>query len=122
MSIQGIVSNVKARIATGRPYIIGGVIGAVAISVVAFNAGWVVAIGTHTNAVQQGQLEAVATVCAAQANQYWLAEGNKTASLEGWSNDARDQLAERFTPRLEEIAGLKTSEITRLCGRMLKSA
>lgn len=122
MSIYGIVSNVKARIATGRPYIIGGFIGAVAVTVVAFNSGWVVGAGTHTNAVQRAQLEAVATVCAIQANQHWLAEGNQTASLEGWSNDARDQLAERFTPQLEEIAGLKASEITRLCGRMLKSA
>lgn len=87
--------------------------------VVAFNAGWVMAIGTHTNAVQKAQVEAVATVCAIQARQHWLAEGNESAALDGWSNDARDQLAERFTPQLKEV---RASDITRQCGRMLKSA
>lgn len=119
MSIYGIVSKTKARIATGRPYIIGGFIGAIAISIVAFNAGWVVSAGAHTNAVQKAQLTAVATVCAMQATAFWAAEGNKEAALEGWSNDARDQLVERFTPNLEDI---RASEIKQLCGSMLKPA
>lgn len=119
MSIYGIVSNVKARIATGKPYIIGGIVGAFAMTLVAFNAGWVVAVGTHSNAVRKAELEAVATVCAMQARQHWLAEGNESAGLEGWTNDARDQLAERFTPHLKAV---QADDITRLCGRMLKSA
>lgn len=119
MSVSGIISNVKAKLAVGKPYIIGAVLGAIALAMLQFNAGWVVTAGAHTNAVQQAQLETVATVCAMQASQHWLSEGNETASLTGWSNDERDQLAKRFTPQLNEI---RADEITRLCGRMLKPA
>lgn len=119
MSVSGIISTVKARITAGKPYLIGGVLGAIALLVIEFNAGWVVTAGTHTDELAKARLEAVATVCAVQASQHWIAEGNETAALEGWSNDKRDQLAERFTPHLENI---RATEIARLCGRMLKPA
>lgn len=119
MSVSGIISTLKTRITASKPYLIGGVLGAVALLIIEFNAGWVVAAGTHTNQLAEARLEAVATVCAMQASRYWIAEGNETAALEGWSNDKRDQLAERFTPQIKDI---RTSEITRLCGRMLKPA
>lgn len=119
MSVSGIISTATARISAAKPYLIGGVLGAIALLIVQFNAGWVVAAGTHTNALAEARLEAVATVCAMQAGQHWLAEGNETTALEGWSNDSRDQLAERFTPQIKDI---RAAEITRLCGRMLKPA
>lgn len=117
MSVSGIISNIKSRITTGKPYILGGVIGAVAMAIVAFNAGWVVGAGTHANAITEARINAVATVCSVQARQHWMTEGNENASLEGWNNDVRDELAERFTPKMEEI---RASKITRLCGKMLK--
>lgn len=119
MSVSGIISTVKTRITASKPYLIGGVLGAIALLIIEFNAGWVVAAGTHTNELAEARLEAVATVCAMQASQHWIAEGNETAALEGWSNDKRDQLAEHFTPQIQNI---RAAEITRLCGRMLKPA
>lgn len=119
MSLSGIISGVKTKITAGKPYIVGGVLGAIVMLIVEFNAGWVVAAGTHTNELAKARLNAVASVCAVQASNHWIAEGYETAALDGWSNEDRDQLAERFTPQVEDI---RTAEITRLCGRMLKPA
>lgn len=117
MSITSIITETKARLVKAKPYIVGGAIGAVATVVVQFNAGWVVTTGTHEEGLAEARISAMANVCAQQAGAYWLGEGRMMTSLEGWSNDERDTLAQRFTPQLSDV---DTKDVTRLCGRMLR--
>lgn len=119
MSFSNIVHGIKTRITMAKPYIVGAVIGAVATVIIEFNAGWVVTVGTHKQELAQASVSAMATVCAQQAGVHWTTEGNEMSALDGWSNDERDALAERFTPQLNDV---KTDAITRLCGRMLRQA
>ena len=119
MSLSNIITDVKARAVAAKPYIICGVVGAVATVIIEFNAGWVVSNGSHQQALADTRINAVAAVCFQQARANWTAEGGKLADLEGWDNDERDELAKRFTPAVEDVSA---GEITRLCGRMLRRA
>lgn len=119
MSISSIKSAISTRLTTGKPYFIGGAIGAVATLLVQFNAGWVVAAGTHNEALAEARVNAMAAVCAHQAGTQWVSEGKEMSALGGWTNEDRDVLVQRFTPQMKDV---RTEEITRLCSRMLRQA
>lgn len=119
MSLSNIISGVKAKMVAAKPYLIGGVVGAVATVIIEFNAGWVVSNGNHNQALAQARVNAVATVCFQQARAHWTAAGEQLSDLEGWNNTERDELAKRFTPAVEDVSA---DEITSLCGRMLRRA
>jgi len=80
-----------------KPYVGGAVLGAVAITIVGFAANWVVTTGMMENEVKQARVNALAAVCAQEAKDHWLEEGKELASLEGFTNDKRDKLAESFS-------------------------
>lgn len=119
MSFSNIITNVKMKAAAAKPYVVGGIIGAVVTVIIGFNAGWVVSSGNHQLALTNARVNAVATVCAQQASAYWMAAGEEMSALEGWSNAERDELAQRFTPTVEDVSA---AEITSLCGRILRLA
>lgn len=119
MSNSRMIDGMQKRFATIKPYLIGAVVGGIVMIVVSLKAGWVVGAGGHHSAVIDARLDVVATVCAQQANAQWLADGNEASGLEGWSNEDRKALAERFTPELENI---ESADITRMCNRILRPA
>ena len=119
MSLSNSIAGAKAKLIAAKPYLIGGAVGAIATVIVGFNAGWVVSIGSHKQALAETRINAVATVCFQQARAHWMAEGEQLADLEGWDNAERDALAKRFTPAVEDVSA---DEITSLCGRMLRRA
>lgn len=119
MSLSNIITDAKAKMVAAKPYLIGGVVGAVATVVIEFNAGWVVSSGTHQDALAEARINAVATVCFQQARANWTGEGGELSDLEGWNNAERDELAKRFTPAVEDVSA---GAITSLCGRMLRRA
>lgn len=119
MSKSNIVHEIQTRFATIKPYLIGAVVGGVAMIITSLNAGWVVGAGSHGDALAEARINAVASVCAQQANAQWLSDGRDASALEGWSNDERKALAERFTPQMQDIQG---SKITRMCSRILRPA
>lgn len=119
MSNSRIIHGMQTRFATIKPYLIGAVVGGLVMIIVSLKAGWVVGAGSHDSALAEARLNAVATVCAQQANAQWLADGKEASALEGWSNDEREALAKRFTP---QVANIRGSEITRMCNRILRPA
>lgn len=119
MSDSRMIHAMQRRFATLKPYLIGAVVGGLAMAIVGLKAGWVVGAGSHDRALTEARINAVATVCAQQANAQWLADGKETSALEGWTNEERKALARRFTPRMQDIS---SSEITRMCDRILRPA
>jgi len=119
MSLSNIIADVKAKAVAAKPYLIGGVLGAVATVIIEFNAGWVVSNATHHDTLADARTNAVASVCFQQASAYWIAEGEKISDLEGWNNAERDKLAKRFTPTVDDVS---SEEVASLCGRMLRRA
>lgn len=117
MPFSDIVAGVKAKLTASKPYLVGAVIGAIVTVIVQFNAGWVVTAGTHAQELAKARISAVATVCAQQASKYWTTEGHELSALEGWTNEQRDELAKRFTPKLEKA---QESEVADLCDDMLR--
>lgn len=119
MSNSRIIHGMQTRFATIKPYLIGAVVGGLAMIIVSLKAGWVVGAGSHGSALAEARINAVAAVCAQQAHAQWLSDGNDMSALAGWSNDERKALAERFTPQMQDI---QSSKVTRMCNRILRPA
>ena len=113
--------NQADRIAAAKPYLFGGVIGAVAISIIGFSGGLVVSTGTMASEVQAARVAVLSEVCATGAKKHRLDAGNDMAALEGWNNDAREKLAEQFAPTVAGIDSIR-SEIVNDCDNALRPA
>lgn len=92
--------NVSDRITTLKPYIVGGVVGAVAVIAVGFSADWLVTTGTMHDQVSQARIDAFAQICEQDATAHWKNQGKEMAALDGWRNEARTALAEQFSANL----------------------
>lgn len=81
--------------ATAKPYLVGAVIGAVAVPVIGIWGGQLVTAGTSSNQVTAATVDTQAQICAALARDYHLAAGGE--SLAGHQNrQAREALARQF--------------------------
>lgn len=79
-----------------KPFVWGAVAGALAISIAAFSADWVVMTGSRDKAVQAARVGGQAEICAALVQQHRVATGDAT-DLYGYSaRDKRNELATSF--------------------------
>lgn len=78
-----------------KPYVVGLVIGAVAVPVIGIWRGDLVTAGTHSTQLNTATVETQAAICEALARQHHVAEGG--VSLAGHQNrQARETLARQF--------------------------
>lgn len=108
--------SVKQGLQKARPWLWGGAIGIVATLIVEFAAGWVVTTQTMQEKVAEAEVRVLANVCADRGRSYWTAQGHEIKALEGWDNQQREQIAERFTPELEKV---DLQRVTSRCGQIL---
>lgn len=85
----------RERLAAAKPYLVGLVIGAVAVPIIGIWGGQLVTAGTLNNQVTSATVETQAAICEALARQHHLASGGE--SLAGHQNrQAREALAREF--------------------------
>lgn len=111
----------KKKFETFKPAIGGAVVGAVAMTVVGFAAGWVVMTGTMEENVRDSRVSALAEVCEEVGRDYWVAQGHEIDALSGWRNEERTQLAEQFVPATAGDAAIR-KDVVSACDRLLRSA
>ena len=81
------------RVAQGKPYVTGIVVGLVAAPIIAFSAGWVTTTGARADAVENARIETLAGVCSNTVQESFASQGMDLATLQGWDNRvARDDL------------------------------
>lgn len=81
---------------TVKPYVVGLVIGAVAVPVIGIWRGDLVTAGTHSTQLTTATVDAQAAICEALAREHHAAEGG--VSLAGHQNrQAREALAREFS-------------------------
>ena len=81
--------DMNQRIATGKPYIVGFVVGLIAAPIIAFSAGWVSTTGARAAAVEDARVETLAGFCSASATQMAAAQSTDLATLKGYDNRAK---------------------------------
>lgn len=111
--------NIGEKIESFKPAIIGAVVGAVAVTIIGFAAGWVVMSSTMEENVRETRVDALAEVCEELAREHWTAEGHDISALSGWRNEERTQLAERFTPANIGDPAIR-SDVVSACDRLLR--
>lgn len=112
------IGDIMSRV---KPYLVGGLGGAVAITIIGFSADWVVATGTMERQVQEARVAALAEVCEVNAEKHWADTGKKVAALEGYNNEEREKLAERFTPHIKDFEQI-SEDVTDHCEEALRPA
>ena len=101
---------------TAKPYLVGLVIGAVAVPVIGIWGGQLVTAGTLNNQVTSATVDTQARICAALARNHHLAAGGE--SLAGHQNrQAREALAREFAV----MPGQETADdaVRRACTNLL---
>jgi len=89
------MSDISSRWASVKPYVVGAVIGAVAVPVIGIWRGDLVTAGTHGSGVRSATVEAHAAICEALAREHHETLGG--ASLAGTQNrQTREELAREF--------------------------
>lgn len=104
-----------------KPYVIGGVVGAIGITVAGFSAGWVVTKGRMQAYAEEQVVTAFAHVCETEALASWKNAGKSVDKLAGWSNDSREALAKKYVPALPSKADYRQLVIDS-CDDMLTPA
>lgn len=110
------MSRVSELWVTAKPYIVGGVVGAVAVTVIGLWGGQLVTAGTLNSQLTTASVETQARICAALARDHHLASGGE--SLAGQQNrQAREALARDFAV----MPGQDTADdaVRRACINML---
>ena len=89
------------RLETGKPYIVGFVLGLIAAPAVAFGAGWVSTSGARTEAVENARIETLSSICSATAGRLATARGTDLTTLKGYQN--RTQRGELVAAAMADI-------------------
>jgi hypothetical protein len=113
--------NISDRITTMKPYLGGAAVGAVAAIAISFSTGWVVTATNMQDQVAAAKINAFAQTCEQNAAAFWTGEGNELAALNGWRNDDRKALAERFSASLSADKNLHQAIQSR-CDKLLRPA
>lgn len=111
--------DIKETLASLKPHLVGGAVGAVAITIVGFSADWVVSTDKMESKVEEARVSALTEVCALNAERHWKETGHKLAALEGWDNKDRERLAKEFTPEIGSIDKI-TEDIRDQCEDALR--
>ena len=111
----------ESKVSKAKPYVIGGVIGAIGITIAGFSADWVVTKGTMHQYAEKQVVAAFANVCETRALANWKASGKSVEKLGGWSNDTREALAKEYVPSLPSDADYRQLVIDS-CDDMLTPA
>lgn len=74
------------RMATGKPYIVGFIIGVFAAPIVAFSAGWVSTSGARETAVENARIETLSAICFASVERRAASESIDLAKVKGYEN------------------------------------
>jgi hypothetical protein len=81
------------RVAAGKPYIVGFILGLIAAPIIAFGAGWVSTSGARTEAVEQARVDTLAGICSSSAERMAVAQGTDLEGLKGYANrEKRDEM------------------------------
>ena len=105
---------------TLKGFLGGVVIGAIALAIVSFTAGWVVTTNVMNQNIEEASVNVQASICAAGAMAH-LTATNDTVDLEGYrseASNAREKLAKEFAiamPGHDQAS----NEVITACGRML---
>ncbi|RDD62450.1 hypothetical protein [Ferruginivarius sediminum] len=113
--------NISDRISAAKPFVIGGVVGAVAALIVGFSGNMLVSTGTMEEKVTQARIEAFSQICDRNARAHWQSQGKEIAALDGWRNDEREALAEKFAKDLSSDTSLSRGIVDR-CEDLLRAA
>lgn len=111
----------ESKLSKAKPYVIGGVVGAIGIVIAGFSAGWVVTKGTMHQYAEKQVVAAFAHVCETKALASWKNAGKSVDKLGGWSNDTREALAKKYAPSLPSDADYRQLVIDS-CDDMLTPA
>ena len=85
-----------------KPFVWGAVLGAVALTIVAFSANWVVSNSSKEKQVQEAWIEGQAVVCSTIAQAKRVATGD-TADISGYdAREIREKLATEATTILPD--------------------
>jgi hypothetical protein len=103
-----------------KPFVIGMIAGAVAVTLLGFTNGWIVTADANSTQVRDASINAQAAVCAALVDAH-LKITRSTVNLEGYQADAskaRNDLARSFAVALP---GDKTADaiVVTACAQML---
>ena len=74
------------RIAKGKPYITGVILGLIAAPIIAFSAGWVSTSGARATAVENARVETFAGVCSDAAQKMAVSQSFDLTTLKGYDN------------------------------------
>jgi len=112
--------SIGDTIEKAKPYV-GGALGGIAVAaVVGFSADWIYAAGTVETKVQNARVGALSEICEMNAEQYWTKKKDmKLAKLEGWNNDKREKLADKFAPSVPKDADYH-SDVVNACDDALR--
>lgn len=113
--------DIRETVGGFKPHLIGGVIGAIAVTVLGFSMDWVVSTGNMEQQVREARVNLLAQVCEVNAEAHWVDSGNELAALEGWDNEDRKNLASQFTPDIEGISAI-SEDVTDECDDALRPA
>ncbi len=104
-----------------KPWVGGALAGIAVAAVVGFSADWIYAAGTVESKVHNAKVDTLAQVCEMNAERYWTDEqGMKLAKLEGWDNDQRGKLAEKFAPSMPNPAKGLHADVVDACDEALQ--
>jgi len=103
--------------------VLGGAVGGILVATVAaFSFNWIYTAGTLNEQVHQARVSSLAQICESNAEHYWTDEqGMKMAKLEGWGNDQRAKLANRFAPEVPNDSAYH-EDVVDACGEALQPA
>jgi len=107
------------RLATGKPYITGFILGLIAAPIIAFSAGWVSTSGARAEAVENARIETLASFCSATAERMAAAQSTDLATLKGYDNRVkREELVTAAMADIQVPDELVT-KVTNGCNRTL---
>ena len=74
------------RVQTGKPYLMGFILGLIAAPIIAFSAGWVSTSGASATAVENARVETLAGICSGAVGRLAAAQSTDLAAIKGYDN------------------------------------
>ena len=103
-----------------KPFIGGVVVGAAALAIVGFSAGWLVTGGSNDRQVRTAWIDGQATICASLAQAHRKETGDVADLSTYQAREARDKLAQTFAVVLTGKEAADSGVVT-ACADMLRT-
>jgi hypothetical protein len=114
------MADFASKWAVVKPYIVGAVIGAVAVPVIGIWRGDLVTAGTHGSQLANATIETQAGICEAMARQHHAMEGGEVTLAGAQARQAREALAAQFAVMPGQEAA--DTAVRRACANRLARA